>query len=216
MFLMGNFQSRIFGRQVQSESKSQALLFQTRMSELADLIASYENLLNQCHFVFIPGPLDVGSNNILPRHPLPKMLTKSLVKKLPKVTCSTSPCRVRFFNQQITVFREDLVNTMRRHCVVPPSADDANISNHLVRTLIDQSHLCPLPLTVRPIYWNYDHCLHLYPLPDVLILADRFTQYQTRYKDCLCFNPGTFSTDFSFISYNAAERKPDLLRIPNP
>lgn len=35
----------------------------------------------------------------------------------------------------------------------------------LVTTLTHQSHLCPLPLSVQPIIWNYDHCLRLYPTP---------------------------------------------------
>lgn len=35
----------------------------------------------------------------------------------------------------------------------------------LVATITHQSHLCPLPLIVQPIIWNYDHCLHLYPSP---------------------------------------------------
>lgn len=26
----------------------------------------------------------------------------------------------------------------------------------LVKTLIDQGHLCPLPLHVRPVYWQHD------------------------------------------------------------
>uniref|UniRef100_A0A0D3CIV9 Cystinosin homolog n=1 Tax=Brassica oleracea var. oleracea TaxID=109376 RepID=A0A0D3CIV9_BRAOL len=30
---------------------------------------------------------------------------------------------------------------------------------------IPQSHLCPLPLMVQPIIWNYDHSLRLYPTP---------------------------------------------------
>lgn len=40
----------------------------------------------------------------------------------------------------------------------------------LVATITHQSHLCPLPLTVQPIIWNYDHCLYLYPTPHAVLL----------------------------------------------
>lgn len=40
----------------------------------------------------------------------------------------------------------------------------------LVATITHQSHLCPLPLSVQPIIWNYDHCLHLYPTPHTVLI----------------------------------------------
>ncbi|KAG5127001.1 hypothetical protein JHK82_027836 [Glycine max] len=44
----------------------------------------------------------------------------------------------------------------------------------LVVTITHQSHLCPLPLTVQPITWNYDHCLYLYPTPHTVLLLFEF------------------------------------------
>jgi hypothetical protein len=43
---------------------------------------------------------------------------------------------------------------------------------HLVTTLLHQAHLSPLPQTIRPIYWNFDHALRLYPLPHALVIGD--------------------------------------------
>lgn len=43
----------------------------------------------------------------------------------------------------------------------------------LVATITHQSHLCPLPLSVQPIIWNYDHCLHLYPTPHTVLLISK-------------------------------------------
>jgi len=40
----------------------------------------------------------------------------------------------------------------------------------LVATITHQSHLCPLPLIVQPIVWNYDHCLYLYPTPHTVLI----------------------------------------------
>lgn len=41
----------------------------------------------------------------------------------------------------------------------------------LVATITHQSHLCPLPLFVQPIIWNYDQALYLYPNPHTVMLV---------------------------------------------
>ena len=102
-------------------------------------------------------------------------------------------------------------------------------SPQLVKTLVDQAHLCPLPLHVRPVYWQLDHVsvllfvafnskvLHLTPLPDVLILADQFDAYNlsfevqrirctflscSLFQGCTAFNPGAFAlNDGAFQVY---------------
>lgn len=35
----------------------------------------------------------------------------------------------------------------------------------LVQTILDQSHLAPLSLQVRPVLWEFDQALRLFPLP---------------------------------------------------
>lgn len=40
----------------------------------------------------------------------------------------------------------------------------------VVKTLIDQAHLTPLPLMACPINWAFDPSLQLFPLPDVVRL----------------------------------------------
>ena len=69
---------------------------------------------------------------------------------------------------------------------------------HLCATLLQQSHMCPVPLESQPVFWNYDHALHLYPLPNVLVLADRascasfaFPSMPADQADqaCICLNP---------------------------
>lgn len=96
--------------------------------------------------------------------------------------------RIRFYGQDIVLFRENIVNRMRRHCIKPPKdGDDINtITGHvcffslstsltsalqLVKTLLDEAHLCPLNISVRPVFWNYDHAMYLYPLPDTVIIS---------------------------------------------
>jgi DNA polymerase epsilon subunit 2 len=204
MFL-GNFTSRPFG-----QGKDDGAHFKRYFDELGDLIKAYPAFLKGSRFVFVPGPTDPGAGNVLPRQPLPQFFTDGIRAKVANVEFTSNPCRIRYYTQEIVVCRQNILNKMRRHCVVPPAdntADQAGvIAEHLVKTLMDQSHLCPLPMTVQPVYWNYDNALRLYPLPDLLILGDYYDQFHYRYQNCAVLNPGSFPTDFSFICYRPSNR----------
>ena len=84
---------------------------------LADLIATYPLITRSTHFVFIPGPLDITVNSTFPRKPLLSTLTGRLKTRIPKVHFATNPCRIKFFNQEVVVFREDLLARMLRNVV---------------------------------------------------------------------------------------------------
>lgn len=56
-------------------------------------------------------------------------------------------------------------------------------------TVLQQSHLCPVPLESQAVYWQYDHALHLYPAPDLVVLADSAASAQFVFKDTACANP---------------------------
>lgn len=60
---------------------------------------------------------------------------------------------------------------------------------HLMATVLQQSHLCPLPLNQQPVYWQYDHAMHLFPLPHLLVLADGGGQAHTSFSGCKCVTP---------------------------
>jgi DNA polymerase epsilon subunit 2 len=38
----------------------------------------------------------------------------------------------------------------------------------LVQTILDQSHLSPVNLSLQAVYWNHDHALRLYPMPSAV------------------------------------------------
>ncbi len=63
-----------------------------------------------------------------------------------------------------------MLKKMTKNCLFSVRSDDRemDITEHLVKTILDQGHLCPLPLTSRPIHWAFDHALRLYPMPDVV------------------------------------------------
>eukprot|EP01101_Sappina_pedata_P006182 TRINITY_DN3013_c0_g1_i1.p2 TRINITY_DN3013_c0_g1~~TRINITY_DN3013_c0_g1_i1.p2 ORF type:complete len:246 (+),score=61.95 TRINITY_DN3013_c0_g1_i1:137-874(+) len=205
LVLAGNFQSVPIG-----QAGSDQVAYQGLMDELANLLLRFERMCQKTHFVIVPGPLD-PPNQILPRRELPKTLARSLLR-LPHVTLTTSPCRIQFLGRQITFFREDIMGKMRSNCIVP-SHPEESITNQLIVTLLDQAHLSPLPASVCPVFWNYEYSLHLNPLPDVLIVADRCEQFDVQHKGCLCLNPGMFSMDQAFLRYSPVTNQPEFVRL---
>ena len=45
-------------------------------------------------FVFVPGPLDPGPGDVLPRPPLPSYFTEKLAEEMPSAVFASNPCRV--------------------------------------------------------------------------------------------------------------------------
>ena len=189
--LMGNFCSIPIARDPK--------LMISNFEELANVICKFPRIAKEGKFVFVPGPSDPGMAEILPRPPLPKYFTAALRSKLSHVHFATNPCRLRYFSKEIVVTRQDMVHKLRRHCVLKPRSSEW--VQHTVKTILDQGHLCPLPLHTSPIYWQFDHALRLYPLPDAVILGDCVDQFYENYAECDAINPGPFSNDFSFVVY---------------
>ncbi|KAL4076073.1 DNA polymerase alpha/epsilon subunit B-domain-containing protein [Scleroderma yunnanense] len=197
--MCGNFTSRSIaqgsGRDVQR--------YQENFDALADLIASYPQITRVTHFVFVPGPRDMTSNATLPRRPVLSSFTSHLKAKIPKVHFATNPCRLKFFSQEIVVFREDTMARMLRNTLeVKPNVVGEDLRRYLVQTLLDQSHLTPLTLDVQPVLSDFDHSLRLYPLPTAVVLADQYEKYKLTYSGCHVFNPGSFvGSCFTFSTY---------------
>ncbi|RVX14082.1 DNA polymerase epsilon subunit B [Vitis vinifera] len=146
--------------------------FHIAVGKLGQMIASHPRLKEHSQFLFIPGPDDAGPSTVLPRCALPNYLTEEFRSTF---QMPYSPHRIKFYTQEIVLFRQDLLYRMRRSCLVPPSPEETSDPfEHLVATITHQSHLCPLPLSVQPIIWNYDHCLHLYPNPHTVLFLSHF------------------------------------------
>ncbi|KAK3829292.1 MAG: DNA polymerase alpha/epsilon subunit B-domain-containing protein [Benniella sp.] len=179
-------------------------------NQLAELIAEFPTMANYCYFIFVPGPNDPWCSNILPRPKIPDFYTAKVRSLVKRSIFTSNPCRIKYCDQEIVIFREDILNRLFRNCVVPPSKE-VPTQTHLVRTIIDGAHLCPLPLTTRQVSWAYDHALRIYPVPDALILADKFEAYSLKYENCHCMNPGSFPTsDYSWMVYYPASRRSDI------
>ncbi|NXD70707.1 DPOE2 polymerase, partial [Eolophus roseicapillus] len=190
-FFCGNFSSAPYG-------KNQIRSLKGSLKALADIICEYPSIHKSSRFVFVPGPEDPGPGSILPRPPLAENITQDFRQLVPFSVFTTNPCRIQYCTQEIIIFREDLVNKMCRNCVRFPSSN-MDIPNHFVKTILSQGHLTPLPLYVSPVYWAYDYSLRVYPVPDVLVIADKYDPFTVTNTDCVCINPGSFPrSGFSF------------------
>jgi DNA polymerase epsilon subunit 2 len=181
--------------------------YHENFDSLGQLIASYPQITRTTHFVFVPGPLDLTSNVTLPRKPILSSFTTQLRAKVPRAHFATNPCRLKFFAQEIVIFREDTMARMLRNTVeVKPNVTGEDLRRYLVQTILDQSHLTPLTSQIQPTLCDYDHALRLYPLPTAVVLADRYEKYKLTYSGCHVFNPGSFLTkSFGFSTYCPAE-----------
>lgn len=204
--LIGNFLSEPF---VNTEAHSAK--YRAAFDGLGNLIAEFPSIARYSHFVFVPGYSDFCLNGRSPQRHIPNIYTSRLKSKIPKAVFTSNPCRIKYCSQEIVIFREDIVYKIKRNSIRTPRLLNAQESPeiHVTKTLLQQSHLCPFPLFMKPIYRDYDHSLRLYPVPDVLILADTYQDYSvditmsrsinsnlenSTTKKCHCLNPSGFSS----------------------
>ena len=181
---------------------------------LAAAAAKFPSIAQHSRWVLVPGPDDPcrAPADVLPRAPLSEVIAADVLRALPHAELLSSPARLVVCGQQVVIAREGLLAKMKRCVVVPPNveAETADLHKHLVKTLLDQAHLNPLPPTESAAYWKHDHALWLHPEPEVLVLADRGNQYDVEYEDTLAFNPGAFATTFSWQVYYPETRKAEV------
>ncbi|KAG0149090.1 hypothetical protein CROQUDRAFT_40505 [Cronartium quercuum f. sp. fusiforme G11] len=190
-------------------------------AKLASTLAKYSNITPHIHFVIVPGPHDPWSSTTLPRPSLPQAIVKPLLSsasRVPKenIHLASNPCRIRWMSQELVVFREDLMSKMCRNLVSESLKDPTlaletereDMSKFLVQTILDQAHLSPLSLHIRPVLWEFDQALRLYPMPTALVLADKYPPYRLTYEGCHVFNPGSFGVGSKAIwaNYHLATR----------
>ncbi|XP_057662767.1 DNA polymerase epsilon subunit 2 [Diorhabda carinulata] len=190
---MGNFMSNSHGSEMMDTLKK---LFK----RLADLITNFPGVSNDSQFVFVPGMADPCFTHIAPRFALPSYVTGDMKKVLPKAIFTTNPCRIQYCTRELTLFRADLMPKLLQGTLHKPSKDE--IPDCIRRTIISQGHLSPLSLNSLTVQWDYDYCLRLYPLPDVVVIGDKCEAYEGSNKDCHVINPGPFCENgFQFLSY---------------
>lgn len=225
--LMGHFSSRPFGQQ-----PGDLRQFAHYFDALADVLAAHKTLAAETTFVLVPGPADPGLGGVLPgvpgclpRHPIPRAVAGRLLDRsvVPKLILASNPCRIRFFTKEIVLFRSEMTTRLKRRAVLVPSPRDKPSHEHMTATLVAQGTLCPLPLTVQPVYWEHDHALRLQPPPQALIVAEDREPYEhvaeVRASDggqgegVLAMNPGSFAADGTFLVYRPGRNVVELSSV---
>lgn len=70
---------------------------------------------------------------------------------------------------------------------------ELNQSIKYIKTILDQGHLSPFLPDIRPVTWDLDHALTLYPIPSTLIVCDSTAPLiDMTYNGCKVINTGTF------------------------
>lgn len=206
--LMGDFQSYDA-----NAADTNFARIRDNFATLGRIIAGYPALRQGSRFLIVPGPRDVGPGGMLPRPPLPRAVAGPLLDAVPTAQLCSNPVRLRHGPAEAVLFRADLQRKMRGLCVLPPPevpppspadapADPAAAAataeavavttfDHLCATVLQEGHLCPLPLEYAPVAWEWDHALWVYPLPHALVLADSEPAARSGFDACACLNPGS-------------------------
>lgn len=99
------------------------------------------------------------------------------------------------------------VRPMQESLHVDPEVAEAR---KVVKTVLDQGTLSPFQLTVRPVFWEYEHTLSITPLPNSIILADPTSPpFKVTYQGCTVVNPGSLIRDHQihWIEYTPSTRQ---------
>ena len=154
--------------------------YQQAFTALGDILVQFPTVLKKSHFIFVPSSDDPFSTPSLPRKSLPKSITDKLIQRVlrgsggntqsvEKLQFVSNPCRLVYFGQEIVIYRDDLMQRMLRNTArLKSEAKEVDLKRYLVSTILDQAHLCPLPQSARPVLWEYDHALRLYPMPSAV------------------------------------------------
>lgn len=121
---------------------------------LADTIAEHPAIARTTHFVIVPGPADITANSILPRRPILSSFASRLKSKVPKIHLGTNPCRIKFCDQEMVIFREDLMSRMLRNLVgVKPNVREDDLKRYVSDQAAHMPLLIFLHLSLCRLYW---------------------------------------------------------------
>lgn len=160
--LCGNFRSRpfLFDGNAEREYKGKRLVetflrillmsynIADLFATLAKLLSTFPSLLAKSQFLLIPGPTDPWTSGFIPQPALPDILVQVLKDKIPNITFGSNPCRVRYFSQELVIFREDLMGRMMRNAVrLKETASETDLRKAVCHYAFKMSSLERLILT---------------------------------------------------------------------
>ncbi|KAI1724970.1 DNA polymerase alpha/epsilon subunit B domain-containing protein [Ditylenchus destructor] len=103
----------------------------------------------------------------------------------------------------VYLVQDDIVEKLCRSSIyVPEKVED--IPKYFCDTVWSQAHFSPLPLHFNAVIPQYDYLFHLWPTPDVLVIADKYKTFAKQDSDHsrITINPGSFPlSKFEFQVY---------------
>ena len=168
--LMGDFVSKKFN----PYSGDSLRAFQKGFEAMAQILSRHPKTLEHSRIVIVPGSLCDPATGMLPQPPFADSLVRGLSTRFPNVVLGSNPCRIRTYNKQIVFFNGAIVSGLRKARIVGNGAPDESEddSARLSRCVLSQMHLSPGPARDKPIVWDHDQGLRLYPPPHALFLSD--------------------------------------------
>lgn len=139
------------------------LRLQMALGRLANVLLKFPSLVRRCKLFLQPALSDPLVARLEPRLPWSESLMAPLLHADITVQVLSHPSRLFFLGKELVILGTDLSRSLTKAQLVPP-AQGSRIS--VFRTLLEQSHCCPLPLGVQARAWSLDHTLTLYPVPD--------------------------------------------------
>ncbi|GJD11328.1 DNA polymerase epsilon subunit 2 [Galdieria sulphuraria] len=205
--LMGNFLSPSL-----NPDEDHLLHFNNGFQQLASLLHEY--IPNeQCQVVIIPGPNDPGIKNILPRPPILESLLNPLRHLYKCSTAASNPVRIVCQNSNIIFYRDNIEKKLVPHSIFLLPNNLNRLREMIVQTLLDQGHLCPLPMDMQPVFWNHEQSLWLFPPPQFLVLGCGLESFQYTYGQTKCFGTGSFALEGFFLVYESKNQHIQICQI---
>jgi hypothetical protein len=235
IIFMGNF--------FKEQSFSNFKLFSSSFEQLEKILLENKKLVDNCYFVFIPGPEDLSLFNGFPKYPFIPSIIEKMKEKIPNVINATNPCRFSIFGKEVVFFRDDLHKKLSRNSIndiennAANNNEENNQSDLFVETVLRQGNLAPLTLNLSPRIWHLAHKMMILPLPDILILGDITEKFKKYYNfnnlnqnnninsqnmnelqnqnegKILVINPGDFSKDTLFASVNPSTLESNIYNL---
>ena len=195
-----------------SSTDTSSISYKESFDALAALLSEFPALLRHSTFIFVPGDSDpwvsaggAGAACPLPRKEIPEMFTGRVRRAFAAANAetrvgrdaqrvrgqplfTTNPARLTLFGPalEVVLFRDDVTGRLRRNSItLPKSADTATqhtAPRLTTKTLLDQAHVAPFPLSLRPVHWAYGAPLMLYPTPSALVLCEPGGSWGVRYQ----------------------------------
>eukprot|EP00871_Galdieria_phlegrea_P000580 jgi/Galph1/1522/GphlegSOOS_G202.1 len=176
-------------------------LLQNGFRRLALLFGDYLKI-EKTQLIVIPGPNDMGCAEILPRSPIPSFFLSSLQNFTKWLHTTSNPVRMIVEQHHMVIFRDDIQQKMASSSIFPLPNEATKMREMLVKTLLDQAHLCPLAMDKQPVLWHHEHSLWLFPSPKYLVLGDGLEAFHITYGHTECYGTGSFAIQGSFLIYD--------------